>query len=341
MRSGYLVVIGASSGGLGATRRLLADVPADFPAPICIVIHTAPDAPGVLREILDRASPLRVVSPRDVERLLPGRVYVAPADHHLLVEPGRVRLTRGPKENLFRPAIDPLFRSAAQVFGPAAIGVVLTGNLDDGAAGLSTIKQLGGRAIVQDPDDALYPSMPRAALRHGPVDHVVRLEALAPLLSRLVTTPVGEKGVHVVEDHVEVEVNIAREQDAMGAGVLRLGPPSPFACPECHGVLLDVKQQAGACRYRCHTGHAYSIESLLSAAREATEAAMWNALRAVDETRLLMERMTAHLRERHEGEHASALEAEAREAERRRQVLRGLLGSHADTSQPTPGRPSD
>src|SRR3954465_1951842 len=177
-----IVVIGTSGGGLDALRTIVPDLPADFPAPIAIVMHTAPDSPGVLADILARVGRLPATSVTAAERLRPGTIYVAAPDYHLVIEPGRIRGTKGPKENRFRPAIDPLFRSAAQVFGPGAIGVVLTGNLDDGTAGLWAIKQLGGTAIVQDPADALFPSMPRSALRHVNVDHVVPIAGVAPLL---------------------------------------------------------------------------------------------------------------------------------------------------------------
>src|SRR5687767_8151066 len=183
--SNRIVVIGTSAGGIDALRTIAAALPADFPAPIAVVMHSAPDSPGVLHEIIDRAGPLSALRARNGQRLEAGRIYVAPPDRHLLIEPGRVRVTRGPKENRFRPAIDPLFRSAAQVYGPAAIGVILTGNLDDGTAGLWAMKKLGGTAVVQDPSDALFPSMPTSALTHVPVDHCVPLSEMVPLLARL------------------------------------------------------------------------------------------------------------------------------------------------------------
>src|SRR5436190_23370092 len=159
-----IVVVGTSAGGIEALRTLAAALPADFRAPMCVVMHTAPQSPGVLHEILSRSGPLVATLACSGERLRAGRVYIAPPDHHLLVEPGKLRVTKGPKENRFRPAIDPLFRSAAQVYGPRAIGVVLTGSLDDGSAGLWAVKQLGGTAVVQDPADALYPAMPQNAM---------------------------------------------------------------------------------------------------------------------------------------------------------------------------------
>jgi two-component system chemotaxis response regulator CheB len=185
MRRTGIVVVGASAGGVEALRRLVAGLSPEFPLPICVVLHVSPRSPGLLDEILDRAGPLRAKNACAFERLRPGRIYVAPPDRHLIVEPGVVRLTRGPRENWFRPAINPLFHSAARVYGPAAIGVVLSGNLHDGTAGLGAIKELGGIAIIQDPADALFPSMPRNALESVNVDYCVRRSDMASLLSRL------------------------------------------------------------------------------------------------------------------------------------------------------------
>jgi two-component system chemotaxis response regulator CheB len=185
MPAQQIVVVGASAGGIEALRLLVAGLTADFPAPICVVVHAAAESPGVLPAILDRSGPLRANTAQTGDRLLPRHIYVAPPDHHLIVEPGKLRVSRGPRENRFRPAIDPLFRSAAQVFGPGVIGVILTGHPGDGAAGLRAVKQLGGTAIVQDPEDALVPALPRTALDSVEADHVVALEAIAPLLVRL------------------------------------------------------------------------------------------------------------------------------------------------------------
>jgi two-component system, chemotaxis family, protein-glutamate methylesterase/glutaminase len=183
-----IVVIGASAGGIEALRQLMSGLPPDFAAPVCVVLHVSPQSPGMLPQILNRAGPLQAVTAQEGMKLRAGVIYVAPSDHHLLVEPGSVRVRHGPKENRFRPAIDPLFRSAAQVYGPNALGVILSGNLDDGTAGLKTIKQLGGVAIAQDPGDALFPSMPRSALAHVAVDHCVPIDAMASLFVRVLTT---------------------------------------------------------------------------------------------------------------------------------------------------------
>jgi two-component system chemotaxis response regulator CheB len=177
-----LVVIGASSGGIDTLRTIISGLPDAFSAPIAIVIHTSPESPGVIPDILRRITRRPVSQAYDRQRIEAGHIYVASPDCHLLIEPGRLRVTKGPREHRFRPAIDPLFRSAAQVFGPAAIGVILTGNLDDGTAGLWAIERLGGTTIVQDPLDARVPSMPEHALAHVAVDYVVPSSRIASLL---------------------------------------------------------------------------------------------------------------------------------------------------------------
>ena len=232
-----IVVVGASAGGIEAVRGLIGRLPADFPASLFIVVHTSPEAPSMLADILDRSGRLPAVTPDDGERIRPGTVYVAPPDRHLLVEPNRVRVTRGPKENRFRPAIDPLFRSAAQTYGPRVVGVILSGYLDDGTAGLWTVKQLGGTAIVQDPAGALVPYMPINAMTHVEVDYSLPVEEIAPLLVRLTTEAAKEEGAYQVPKEVEIEVNIAKEQKALDAGVLQLGSlrtmPAPNATACC------------------------------------------------------------------------------------------------------------
>jgi two-component system chemotaxis response regulator CheB len=323
MRAKQLVVIGASAGGIEALRTIAAGLPADFPAPICVVVHTAPQSPGVLDAIISRAGVLRATNAISGERLKPGHIYVAPPDFHLVVEPGLVRVTKGPRENRFRPAIDPLFRSAAQVYGPGAIGVILTGSLDDGVDGLAAIKQLGGIAIVQDPAEALFPSMPRTALNLVDVDHVLPLEAVAPMLARLTSVPV-EAGPKEVPEQLQIEVKIAMEQNPIDAGLERIGTPSTFACPECHGVLLELKEGSRT-KFRCHTGHAYSVASLLAAVGEGIEDSLWNAVRALEEGQLLMARMAEHMRTSHGGEHAEQLMERANEARKQSDVIRRLV----------------
>src|ERR1044071_7069825 len=214
-----IVVVGTSAGGVEALRTLVGGLPADFPGSVFVVMHTAPDSPGVLAQILDRSGPLPAASATNRERIRPGRVYVAPPDWHLLLEPGQVRLTHGPKENRFRPAVDPLFRSAAQVFGPRVVGVILTGGLDDGTSGLWAVKRLGSVAVVQDPDEAFMSSMPLNALAQVEVVYTLPLAEIPPLLARLVSTTIAEQGGYEVPEDLEIEVKIAMEDNALDAGV--------------------------------------------------------------------------------------------------------------------------
>lgn len=292
MAAKRIVVIGCSSGGIEALRTIVQGLPASFGAPICVVLHTSPESPGILHAILARAGQLPAVAATTGLRIRDGHIYVAPPDQHLLVEPGVIGLSKGPRENRFRPAIDPLFRSAAQVYGAGAIGVVLTGNLDDGTSGLWTIKQLGGTAIVQDPRDALFPSMPLSALQQVEVDYVVPVQEIAPLLVRLLETPAGGSQ-EPAPAGLEVEVDIASGKNAVEAGVETIGEPSRFACPECHGVLLRMNEQ-GPLRFRCHTGHAYTAKSLAAAVNNGIEDALWTAVRALEEAGLLMEHLSTH-----------------------------------------------
>src|SRR5215208_6291335 len=214
-----IIVVGTSAGGVEALRALVAGLPADFPGTVFVVMHTAPDSPGVLAQILDRSGPLPAANASNRERIRTGHVYVAPPDVHLLLEPGSMRLTHGPRENRFRPAVDPLFRSAAQVFGPRVVGVILTGGLDDGTSGLWTVKRLGGTAVVQDPEEAFIPPMPLNALQQVEVDYKLPVVKIAPLLSRLAAAPADEDGGYEVPDELNIEVGIAKEDRALNIGV--------------------------------------------------------------------------------------------------------------------------
>jgi len=287
----HLIVIGASAGGFDALVRMAADLPRALPAAVCVVLHVSPESPGILAQAVERAGALPAETAVDGRRLEAQHIFIAPADHHLIVEPGVLRITRGPKENGFRPAIDPLFRSAAQVYGPRVIGVVLTGFLDDGTAGLWAVKRLGGVAVVQDPADAVAPSMPRSALAHVEIDYSVPLQELTRLLVRLTATAVQERRVH--SGPLDIEVDIARARNAREAGIERLGEPSAFACPECHGVLRRITEGNYA-RFRCHTGHAYSVPSLVAAADHGTAEALWNAIRALDERGRMLLHLCTH-----------------------------------------------
>jgi two-component system chemotaxis response regulator CheB len=323
-----IIVIGASSGGIDALKELFAALPRDLKASVFIALHVAPYSLGILPEILERAGSMPASNATDMEQIEPGRIYVAPPDFHLLVEPsGYVRVTRGPRENRFRPAIDPLFRSAAHAFGPRVVGVILTGWLDDGTAGLWAVKERGGTAIVQHPDDSYVPAMPLNAIKHVEVDHILPLKEIAPLLVRLTEAPAGEEGGRAVSEEMEIEVKIAREDNALESGILNWGEPSFYACPECHGVLLQMKE-GNNLRFRCHTGHAYSVDSLLAEFTEKTEATLWSAIRAIEEGIILMRTLSKHFSDQHNGTDAAALLTKADESQKRADLVRQAVMSH-------------
>jgi len=223
----------------------------------------------------------------------PGRIYVAPPDNHLLVEPDVVRVVRGPRENRHRPAVDPLFRSAAMAHGPRVVGVILSGTLDDGTLGMGIVKACGGITVVQDPKDALYPGMPQSALNNVEVDYCLPMTAIPPLIARLVHQAVEEAGGHVTDD-LQQETEAIKLKGAVGSDD-QPGVPSVYACPECHGVLWEL-QEGRVLRYRCRVGHAYTADSLFADHNETLEDALWAALRALEENVSMARRLADHAR---------------------------------------------
>lgn len=287
-----IVVIGASAGGMGALEKLVSGLPADLPAAVFVVWHLSPGVRSVLPTVLTKAGPLVAEHPKDGDPIRPGRIYVAPNDHHLLLERGYMRVTKGPKENRFRPAVDPLFRSAAYLYSTRVIGVVLSGALDDGTAGLWAIKLRGGTAVVQDPADAMHRSMPLNALDNVDVDHKVPVAEMGTLLGRLTREEAAPEVLlpALERERMEAEIKIAREVDSRLENILQYGQLSPFTCPECHGVLTMFRE-GHILRFRCHTGHAMSSATLLESNTEQVEQRLLDALRALDETVMLLNQL--------------------------------------------------
>lgn len=328
-----IIVIGTSSGGIDALKELVAGLPGDLNASIFIVLHVAPYSLGILPEILERLGQLPASNAKDWEEFKPGHIYVAPPDHHLLVEQsGYMRVTRGPRENRFRPAVDPLFRSAAHAFGTRVIGVIMTGWLDDGTAGLWAVKQRGGTCIVQNPEEAYAPAMPLNAIKHVEVDHIVPLREIAPLLVRLTSETADEEGAYPMSEEMETEVRIAREENALESGIEKWGDPSLYACPECHGVLLQLKE-GDSVRFRCHTGHAYSVDALLAEFSEKTEDSLWSAIRALEENVILLRHLASHFGEKEQNGSAEKLLRKAQEAQQRADLVRQAVTSHEKLSE--------
>ncbi|HEX4590950.1 MAG TPA: chemotaxis protein CheB, partial [Gemmataceae bacterium] len=277
-----IIVVGASAGGVEALGQLVRGLPADLPAAVFVVLHMPPHGTSVLPSILRRQGPLPAEHAKDGDPIRPGRVYVAPPDHHMLIRDGSIRLARGPTENSHRPAIDPLFRTAARRYGRRVIGVVLSGVLDDGTAGLLAIKNRGGLAIVQDPADALYPGMSESALANVAVDHAPPVKDIGPLLARLAAEPLPAIPEPAVPAEMEMESDMAELELGALQSLNRPGKPSGFGCPDCNGGLFEV-HEGDLVRYRCRVGHAWSPESLLARQSDALEAALWSALRALEE----------------------------------------------------------
>jgi two-component system chemotaxis response regulator CheB len=318
-----IVVVGASAGGVDALRSMAAQLPADLAASVLVVLHVTAGAPSALPEILRRAGRLPVAHALDGERLQPRSILVAPPDHHLIVHDGHVRVTRGAKENSHRPAIDPLFRSAAAACGPGVVGVVLSGMLDDGAAGLAAVKAAGGVAIVQDPDDATYPSMPRSALGVVDADEIVTARLLGSAIARWVATPPGMN--QPAPAWLARENGFALEPDEPDVEEVPPGQVSDQTCPTCGGTLWERTEGEGPLRYRCRVGHAWSAESLFARNAGALEDALWTALRALQERAGLARRLADDARARRRSLTAAHFERSADDADRRAQIVRRAL----------------
>lgn len=324
-----IIVLGASAGGVEALTQLVKALPPDLPAAIFVVIHFPAHSTSVMPSILNRCGSLKACHPSDGEAIQHGRIYVAPPNYHLLVKRGYIHLARGPRENGHRPAIDPLFRTAAQFYGRRVVGVVLSGNLDDGTAGLAAVKQRGGVAVVQDPNDALFAGMPRSAIENVEVDYILPLSAIAPTLVSLAQEPVEEEGEDSVTDEIEIESEIAELDMAALHKDDRPGTPSGFGCPDCGGTLWELRD-GQLIRFRCRTGHAFSAETLLAEQSEALETALWNAFRALEERAALSRRMHQGARDRNQTRSAARFEEQAHQAQHNATVIRQLLLGNGD-----------
>ena len=284
-----LVAVGASAGGVEALRALVGGLPADYPGSLLVVLHVSRSAPSALPGILSRSGPLPAVVARDGEQLLSGRIYVAPSDHHLLLIDRHIGLSRGPAENGHRPAIDPLFRSVARAAGRRAIGVVLSGSRDDGAAGLAAIATGGGVTVVQQPGDAISPWMPQAALDAVRPTHVVAAGDLGPLLAGITAAVLPDEPAAEVDPLLSLEVAASQMAPVHTDSITT---PAGYGCPDCGGSLFLMEDKPIP-RFRCRVGHAWSPESLLDEQTATLESALWLALRALEEKAALSRRMAA------------------------------------------------
>lgn len=286
-RQSQIIVIGTSAGGLNALIKLLSQLSPDFSAPILVVQHISADATGsVLLDTLNKKTNLKCQYAKNGTKLTGGHIFLAPSDHHLMIGEGtKTLITKGAQENRSRPSIDPLFRSAAVAFGNKVIGVLLTGYLDDGTAGLLAIKRCGGTCIIQDPGDAEYPDMPQNALNQLTPDYCLPISGMGELLNQLVLRKLPKS--KPLPSDILVESKIAMRILSDLPAVNSLGDQVPFNCPGCGGVLWKMSK-GGLDRFRCHTGHAYTSAALLAEQTKKIEETLWTALRMFEERKNLL-----------------------------------------------------
>jgi two-component system, chemotaxis family, protein-glutamate methylesterase/glutaminase len=323
MQGHDIIVIGASAGGVETLKQLVSLLPKDLAAAVFIVLHVPAHGHSVLPKILSRAGVLPAVHAEDGQQIEPGKIYIAPPDRHLLVKEDCIMLSRGPKENGHRPAVDPLFRSASRAYARRVVGVVLSGVLDDGTSGLMAVKMRQGIAVVQDPDEAIYTGMPNSAITNVDVDYILPVAEIAALLVRLAQDAIPEETVISSSNgNLDKEVEIAE----MTTQAIPSGVPAVWACPECGGTLWEL-HEGNLMRFRCRVGHAFSAQSLLVEQSEQIEDAFWAALRALEESASLARRMAEHAQDRGQNHVAQRFQDQAANAEARADVVRKVIES--------------
>jgi two-component system, chemotaxis family, protein-glutamate methylesterase/glutaminase len=315
-----IIVVGASMGGVEGFKSLAGQLPISFSGTLFLVLHTSPESPGILAEILSRAGPLPATNARHGAHFRTGHLYVAPPDHHLHLRDHKTILSRGPKENRTRPAIDPLFRSAAATWTTRVVGVLLSGYLDDGVAGLSAIQRCGGLTVVQDPNDTLYPDMPRNALNTLAIDHCLPLAQIGALLHRLSREAAPPPSL--VPDDLRLEVSISENLMSDISAYKQIGAPAALSCPDCGGPLWQLENDA-LTRFRCHVGHAFTAANLLEGQGQEVERALWIALRTLEERARMLHQMADDASRR--GDTHGRYDTDAKESLAHAEQIRGLL----------------
>jgi two-component system chemotaxis response regulator CheB len=327
-----VVVIGGSAGSISVLKTIAGSLSADLPAAVLVVVHLDRHSPSVLDEILRRVSDLPCAFARDGEKLAAGHLYIAPPDRHLIVQDGRARVIYGPRQNHTRPAIDPLFHAAADVYGPRAIGVVLSGLLDNGAQGLVAIKERGGTTVVQSPEDAAYPAMPQSALRYAEVDYVAQGSEIAEVLMKLTSnwTPKRAPEKARTLNPVLRSHHSPPETQRLVNTIDPQAETFVLSCPECGGPLTETAEETPR-GYRCVVGHDYSVQTLRDLQSDGVERALWTALRTLRESVALRRRMIEQMESRgRDGDRIGELEDEIAAAERDGEVIARLLYGEED-----------
>jgi two-component system chemotaxis response regulator CheB len=332
-----VIAIGASAGGIEAIKEVLGSIPGEgLDAAVFVVLHIPSTGGEALGQIFDRAGPMRATIARDGEAIQPGRVYVAAADHHLVMVDGHVGVRRGPRDNGHRPSVDALFRSAARYYGPRAISVVLSGTLDDGTAGSYAVRRQGGIVVAQDPADAMYAGMPQNLIERVPPDHVLPAREIGPLLAKLVAEEVEDDVPPAPEEYVREVLMMETDDGALDGA--HPGIPSPWPCPDCDGVLWTI-DEGDVLRFRCRVGHGWSTEALVNRQGAQVETALWIALRSLEDraalSRTLAERAEAAARNLS----AKRFRDDQRDLHESIGILRNLIEEMG--SRPNPTEPSN
>jgi two-component system chemotaxis response regulator CheB len=337
VRERDVIVVGASAGGVENLVALARDLPADLAAAVFVVLHIPAAGPSVLATILDRAGPLPASAASDGMPVEPGRIYVAPPDCHLVLRPGRVDLVRGPKENGHRPSVDTLFRSAAHAYGDRVIGVILSGMLDDGTAGLLAVKEHGGTALVLDPATTVYTGMPTSAIANVNVDVVAPITELAAAVVRLAEQdPVSEEEVAMSQrprESAPAATTVPSSEEFRLDDAEHVNHASGFACPECGGALWEVEADQ-LVRFNCHIGHGYSMESMMAAQDGELDRALFGALRALREKAALSRRLADRMAQRGIDSAAGRLRNDAASADAAAETLRMLIVERTPAAEP-------
>jgi two-component system chemotaxis response regulator CheB len=342
MRQRDIIVIGASAGGVQALMRVVSALPANLSASIFVVVHTSPDAPGVLDKVLNRFHGHRARYARNGMKIERDTIYIAPPDRHMMLQESAIRITGGPKQHRNRPSIDALFQSAAAAFRERVIGVVLTGYLDDGSAGLATIKKAGGVTVVQDPEDAQVSEMPIQALQRTDPDYCAPLDHIPRILESLVqgSDAVGGviasnrksvSGAFARSNHSQHK-NGSRSQKNCGLTSEQKKELTGLTCPECHGAIWEVRggDHKDIVQFKCRLGHKYGPQSMIEAHSDTLEHAMWAALRCLEENIALTKRLVEYSRNLGRDKAAELYGRQIREKEKHAQVLRALLDGKTD-----------
>ncbi|HEX2606312.1 MAG TPA: chemotaxis protein CheB [Flavisolibacter sp.] len=321
-----IIVIGASAGGVQALMELIDALPEKLDAAVFIVLHISPSTPSMLPHILSRKGKFEAIHPKDGDTIKKGHVYIAPPDHHLILEKDTVLVRKGPKENRFRPSIDALFRSAAYTYSTRVIGIILSGMLDDGTSGLWTVKRLGGVSMIQDPHDARFPDMPKNALESVEVDYSVPIGEMGAIIERLITekNETNTMASEPEQERIQAEITIAVQDNAFEMGIMNMGPLTPFTCPECHGTLVAI-EEGRIVRFRCHTGHGFTASALLDGVTKVVEENLWAAVRGLEETVMLLEQTAGKLNAQGNSKDAKVFDKKAKETRNKSQGIRKLI----------------